>query len=165
MSRSISADARRAFYSQETEEAFLILLEIDNWEDPTTPIRVAYNNADVTSTLSGEYSSAKTFLGTFFHIELPDESGESANTVRLAIDNVDQRMVLAIRNLSDPPNVRLWIVSSRDTNTVEAGPLRFVLESVDYDRFYIRGELVFENVVNRRWPQHDFTPSNTPGIF
>ena len=165
MSRTLTAAARQAFYAEETAEAFLLLLEIDNWEDPATPIRIAYNNVNVTSTLSGEYSPAKEFLGTFFHIELPEESGESANTVRLAIDNVDQRMVIAIRNTVTPPNIRLFVVSSRDTDIVEVGPLRFVLESVDYDRFYIRGELVFEDVVNRRWPQHDFTPSTTPGIF
>lgn len=165
MSRSISADARRAFYSPETEEAFIILLEIENWEDPNTPIRVAYNSEDVTSTVGGEYSTGKVFISTFFHIELPVEDGDSQNTVRLAIDNVDQRMVEAVRNLTDPPDVRLWVVSSRDMDAVEAGPLRFVLESAEYDRFYVRGELVFEDVVNRRWSKHDFTPSNTPGVF
>jgi hypothetical protein len=79
-------------------------------------------------------------------------------------------MVEAIRNTVDPPSVRMWIVSRSDKATLhfdstEAGPFRFVLESVDYDALQIRGELVFEEIVNRRWPQHDFTPSNAPGLF
>ena len=165
MSRAISQDMRTAIYAPETEEAFILLLEIDNPDDPADPIRVALNNDNVTSTVSGRYSSGVVFAGGMFHLELPAEDGENINTVRIAVDNVDQRIVQAIRNTAEPPNVRLWLVSSRDVNTVETGPYRFELESAEYDSLFVRGELVFESVVNRRWPRDSFTPASTPGVF
>jgi hypothetical protein len=156
---------RTAIYAPETEEAFILLLEIDNPDDPSDPIRVALNNDNVTSTVSGRYSPAVTFAGGLFHVELPAEDGENINTVRIAVDNVDQRIVQAIRNTAEPPDVRLWIVSSRDVDAVEVGPYRFEVESAEYDSLQVRAELVFENVVNRRWPSDSFTPATTPGIF
>ena len=165
MSRAISQDMRTAIYAPETEDAFIMLLEIDNPDDPADPIRVALNNENVTSTVSGRYDPAVTFAGGVFHIELPAEDGEHINTVRISVDNVDQRIVQAIRNTTEPPDVRLWIVSSKDEDTVEAGVYRFELESAEYNSLFVRGELVFESVVNRRWPKNDFTPATTPGIF
>lgn len=165
MSRAISQDMRTAISSPHTDEAFILLLEIDNPDDPTDPIRLALNNENIDSTLSGYYSPAKTFAGGFFQIELPAEDGEHINTVRIAVDNVDQRIVQAIRNTVEPPSVRLWIVSSRDVNAVEAGVYRFQLESAEYDALVVSGELVFESVVNRRWPKDIFSPVSTPGVF
>ena len=165
MSRNISDAMRTAIYAPETEEAFILLLEIDNPDDPSDPIRICLNNENVDSNVSGRYSSAVTFAGGMFHIELPAEDGQQINTLRIAIDNVDQRIVQAIRNTQEPPDVKLWIVSSRDVDAVEAGPYRFQLESAEYDSLFVRGELVFESVVSRRWTKDSFTPSTTPGVF
>ena len=165
MSRSISSATRSALYAQETDEVFVLLLEFDNELDNAQPIRLALSNVNYNSTCGGIYTDAPLFVGAFFQIELPSETGEDINAVRVAIDNVDQQIVEAVRNSVGKPKVRLWVVLSSTPNVVEAGPFRFRLENATYDNFYVRGELVYEDVVNRRWPQHDFTPHNTPGLF
>jgi hypothetical protein len=143
-----------------------MLVEIKNLDQPgAEPIRVALNNADVTSTVTGE---SETFAGGIFSIELPGEEGDTVSNVSITVDNVDQRIMLAARASNQPPMVRLWIVlasSDKTPDDVEAGPFKFRLDNVSYDKFQVRGDLVFEDLVNRRWPQHDFTPFTTPGVF
>ena len=169
MSRSVSATARTAMYSQNTDEVFVLMLEIENESDPDDPIRVALNSVNVASKLTIDgtdtYDPAVTFAGGFFSIEVPEEAGENISTVRMSIDNVDRAIVQAIRNASRPPTVKLWIVLMSTPNTVEVGPYYMVLEGATYDATTVTGELSFEDVTNRRFPQHEFTPHRAPGLF
>ena len=132
-------------YAQETEEVFVLLLEVSTTGEP---IRVALDseNLDTKLTVDGTdtHSTAVTFAGGYFGIELPEEAGENISTVRLTIDNVDRAIVAAIRS---------------------AGPYYLTLESASYDAMTVTGELAFEDVTNRRYPAHEYTPSNTPGLF
>tara|TARA_Y100000310_G_scaffold105788_1_gene104325 strand:+ start:113 stop:586 length:474 start_codon:yes stop_codon:yes gene_type:complete len=156
-------------YAQQTEEVFVLLLEIANEVDPTQPIRVALDSSNLDSTLEKDgdatYSSAKTFAGGFFRIELPEEAGENISTVRMSIDNVDQKIVTAIRSASEPPAVKMWVVLKSTPDTIEAGPYHLVLEGATYDQYTVTGELSFEDITNRRWPKHSFTPFYSPGLF
>ena len=169
MSRSVSSAARQAMYSQSTEELFVLLLQISNEDDPSEPIRTALDSKNLDSKVSVDgvdtYSPAVTFAGGFFGIELPEEAGENISTVRLSIDNVDRKIVSAIRRASVPPEVLMWIVLRDSPDVVEAGPFYFVLESAEYNGETVTGELAFEDVTNRRYPKHEFTPHLTPGLF
>ena len=169
MARTVSATARTALYSADTEEVFVLLVEIENEAEPSQPIRVALNHEDVDSkiTVGGSdlYSPAETFAGGFFQIELPEEAGENISTVRISIDNVDRSIVTAIRNTSEPPAVTMWVVIASAPDIVEAGPFNLQLESATYDASFVTGEMSFEDVTNRRWPMHSFTPYYTPGLF
>jgi len=40
-----------------------------------------------------------------------------------------------------------------------------VLESAEYDAQSVVGELTFEEVTNRKYPKHEFTPYLVPGLF
>jgi len=169
MSRSVSSAARQAMYSQSTEELFVLLLQISNEDDPSEPIRTALDSKNLDSKITVDgvdtYSTPVTFAGGFFGIELPEEAGENISNVRLSIDNVDRAIVIAIRNASEPPEVRMWIVLRDTPDVVEAGPFYFVLESAEYNGSTVTGELAFEDVTNRRYPKHEFTPHLTPGLF
>ena len=169
MSRTVSQAARRAMYDQNTDEVFVILIEISRENDPANPIRAALDseNLDSRVTVSGTdtYSTAVTFAGGFFGIDLPEESGETSSTVRISIDNVDREIVVAIREATEPPDVRMWVVLKSTPHVVEAGPYYFVLESAEYDAQSVVGELTFEEVTNRKYPKHEFTPYLVPGLF
>lgn len=169
MSRSVSTTARQAMYSQQTAEVFVLLLEISNESDPAQPIRVALDSANLDSKLTVDgadtYSSAVTFAGGHFGIELPEEAGENISSVRLSIDNVDREIVSAIRRASEPPTVKLWVVLRSSPDVVEVGPYFLVLENAEYNAAVVSGELSFEDVTNRRFPAHEFTPHLTPGLF
>jgi acyl carrier protein len=153
-------------YSQETEEVFVLLLEVSSVGEP---IRVALDSIDIDSKLTVDsvdtYSTAVTFAGGFFGIELPEESGENISTVRLSIDNVDRAIVAAIRSANAPPECKMWVVLRSSPDVVEAGPYYLTLESAQYDAMTVTGELTFEDVTNRRYPAHEYTPINTPGLF
>jgi hypothetical protein len=169
MSRSVSQAARRAMYDQSTEEVFVILLEISNESDPSDPIRTALDSQNIDSKITVDsvdtHAVAVTFAGGFFAIDLPEETGEGTSSVRLTVDNVDRAIVTAIRNATEPPDVRMWVVLKSAPNVVEAGPYYFVLESADYDMQSVSGELSFEDITGRRYPKHEFTPHLTPGLF
>ena len=169
MSRSVSSTARQAMYAQSTEEVFVILLEISNEDDPSDPIRTALDSQNLDSKITVDgldtHSTAVTFAGGFFSIDLPEETGEGTSSVRLTVDNVDRAIVTAIRNASEPPEVRMWVVLKSTPDVVEAGPYYFVLESADYSAQSVSGELSFEDITGRRYPKHEFTPHLTPGLF
>jgi len=169
MSRTVSQAARRAMYDQSTDEVFVILIEISRENDPANPIRAALDSENIDSkvTVDGTdtFATAVTFAGGFFGIELPEEAGEISSTVRLSIDNVDRKIVVAIREATEPPEVRMWVVLKSTPHVVEAGPFYFVLESAEYDAQSVVGELTFEEVTNRKYPKHEFTPYLVPGLF
>tara|TARA_Y100001938_G_C8000554_1_gene384462 strand:+ start:277 stop:786 length:510 start_codon:yes stop_codon:yes gene_type:complete len=169
MPRSVSTAARTAINAQETEEVFVLCLEVENELDPTQPIRVCLDSEVLTTKLTVDgvdtYSTAVPFAGGYFAIELPEEAGEELNTVSVSIDNVDRDIVTAIRNASEKPTVRLWVVLRSSPDVVEAGPYYMVLESAEYNVNFVTGELAFEDITNRRYPAHDFTPSLAPGLF
>lgn len=156
-------------YAQETEEVFVLLLEVANEITPSQPIRVALDSENLDSKLTVDgtdtHDPAVTFAGGFFNIELPEEAGENISTVRVTIDNVDRQIVEAIRLASNPPEVRMWVVLKSTPDVVEAGPYFLSLESATYDALKVSGELAFEEVTNRRFPQHEFTPQLVPGLF
>ena len=153
-------------YAQETEEVFVLLLEVSTAGEP---IRVALDseNLDTKLTVDGidTHSTAVTFAGGYFGIELPEEAGENISTVRVTIDNVDRAIVAAIRSANTPPDCNMWVVLRSSPDVVEAGPYYLTLESASYDAMTVTGELAFEDVTNRRYPAHEYTPSNTPGLF
>tara|TARA_R110000772_G_scaffold203982_5_gene314142 strand:+ start:914 stop:1378 length:465 start_codon:yes stop_codon:yes gene_type:complete len=153
-------------YAQETEEVFVLLLEVSTAGEP---IRVALDseNLDTKLTVDGTdtHGTAVTFAGGYFGIELPEEAGENISTVRVTIDNVDRVIVAAIRSANTPPDCNMWVVLRSSPDVVEAGPYYLTLESASYDAMTVTGELAFEDVTNRRYPAHEYTPSNTPGLF
>jgi len=153
-------------YAQETEEVFVLLLEVSTAGEP---IRVALDsqNLDTKLTVDGTdtHDPAVTFAGGYFGIELPEEAGENISTVRVTIDNVDRAIVAAIRSANTPPDCNMWVVLRSSPDVVEAGPYYLTLESASYDAMTVTGELAFEDVTNRRYPAHEYTPSNTPGLF
>lgn len=153
-------------YAQETEEVFVLLLEVSTAGEP---IRVALDseNLDTKLTVDGidTHSTAVTFAGGYFGIELPEEAGENISSVRVSIDNVDRAIVAAIRSANTPPDCNMWVVLRSSPDVVEAGPYYLTLESASYDAMTVTGELAFEDVTNRRYPAHEYTPSNTPGLF
>ena len=169
MARTISQTARTAVYSQSTEEVFVLLMQISNEVDPGQPIRVALDNENLTTKLTASgvdtYSTGVEFIGGYFGIELPEEAGENIQSVRISIGNVDRQIVQAIRLANNPPEVLIWVVLRSTPDIVEAGPYYLILNNADYDATIVTAELRFDDITNRRFPQHDFTPFVTPGLF
>lgn len=153
----MSTTAVAAVNAEETDEIFLMLLTFDE-ATLADPIRVVNNTEEIVS-------NGETFLPVKFEIELPPEVGDSIQAVRLSIDNVDRRIVEAVRLATGRPTATLEIVLASDPDTVEAGPFDFELERADYDALVVTGQLSFDDVSGLRCPAHIVTPHLYPDLF
>jgi hypothetical protein len=162
--RTISTPARTALYAQETEEAFLALLKITHATLPEGPLRFVNNMEDVLSTAGGE-ATPQTYIAWPFTLLLPDERDDKLPEVRIAIDNVDGRIVEAVRTMTTPPTMTLYIVLASTPNVVEAGPFTFTLRGAQYNALTVEGTLSFANILNEPFPWRIFNPADWPGVF
>ncbi len=157
MSRDITLTAKQAIFSQESSEVFLILLTIDH-VDLADPIRVVRNTKNIDS-------RGDTYVGLPFDVDMPEERDDRLGHVTLTIDNVDRKIVTAIRSLTSAPSVTMEIILASDLNTLEAGPFPFTLRDTEWDSLTVTGVLSFEDVLNEPYPGDSFTPATHPGLF
>lgn len=157
MSRSTSATFRSAVYAPETDEVFLVLMEIDE-SSLAEPIRMVHNHANVTS-------RGNVYAASFFEVELPSQRADNIEPVRVTVGNVDQAITVAIREAIGKPTFRIEVVLASDPDTVEAGPFDFVLESAEYDALTVTGELVYDEATALRYPADMVTPWNFQDAF
>ena len=148
---------RAAVTAQQTGEVLLVLLEIDH-ADMSTPIRVVNNQV-------GIMSGGDLYAPFPFQVQLPDERDDTMSAVTLRIDNVDQQIVTALRQLTSAPTVDLSVVLASDPDTVEAGPFSFSLTQATYDANAVVATLAYEDVLREPIPGDRFTPTNFPGVF
>ncbi len=158
MSRNVSEAAVRAMFSQQTDEVFLCRLKIDHadWDDPLLFINDRVNHTD---------SGLDEWIGFPFVISLPDDREDEIPLAQLSIDNVDRQIVEAIRGLTTPATMTLWIVLASDIDDVIAGPYEFSFNAAGWDSMTVSGSLEFEPILNMKWPQHTFNSITTPGLF
>lgn len=157
MARALSLVARQALNASETGEAFIVLLTIDH-PNLAVPIRVG---SDAVDTLS----RGETFVAFPFDLRLPDDSGDRTPRASLSIDNVDRRIVQAIRAITSAPSVTIEIVRAGDADTVEAAFPAFTFTDLSYDALTVSGSLTLESFAAEPYPAATFTPSRFRGLF
>lgn len=157
MSRTLSNAALQAVFSQETNQVFLVLLEIDH-TDLADPIRVVNNHQAITS-------NGQTYVPYAFEFDPPDEREGVITSAKLIIDNIDRSIVATIRNLETAPTVTVSIVLADSADTIEAGPLTFLLKNVSYDAETVSGDLIYDELDNLNIPGDTFNPIDFGGLF
>lgn len=155
--RDLSSSARSALFSSDTSEVFLVLLEVSHAE-LAEPLRFVYNNEAVVM-------GGNTFFPAAFDFVLPDDVEGRLSSARLSICNVDRRVVEAVRAISSPPSVRVWVVLAGNPEQVEVGPYDFYLLNVRYDARTVSGELVVSSVCDRELPALRYSPYDFPALF
>jgi hypothetical protein len=156
MPHDLSLLARRALNAPETGEVFLPLLTL---EHPAldAPLRVVGNTVKITS-------RGDVYLAYPFELALADSREDQLARVTLRIDNVDRRIVEAVRSLPSAATVTLEIVLASHPDVIERSD-RFSLREVFYDALVVEGTLMYEDVLNFPFTQHLFTPQTAPGLF
>jgi len=155
MSRDTSLTFRESVYSSETNEAFLILIDITY---DSTHIRLTSDNVDTVS-------NGNTFTAFPFTISLPSDPDESITRGSITIDNVDRSIVQAIRSATTNPDITIQIVLASDPDTVEAEFTGFKLTNVRYDALKVTGDISIESFVHEPFPGNRFLPSTFPALF
>jgi len=157
MSRPLSNPAKQGVFAQETEQVFLPLVTITH-PDLAEPIRVVRNTEDIVS-------RGQEFVALGFDLTLPDDSEDSVPAMKLEIDNVDRRIVEAIRTITSPAQVTTEVVLASQPDTVEAAFEGYTLRDTEYDALRVTGTLALEDVLNEPFPSGTFTPNLFPGMF
>lgn len=157
MARPLSTTAKQGLFAQETEQVFLPLVTITH-PDLASPVRVVRNTEDIVS-------RGQEFIALGFDLTLPDDREETVPGMRLEIDNVDRRIVEAIRTITSPAQVTTEVVLASQPDTVEAAFEGYTLRGTEYDALRVTGTLTLEDVLNEPFPVGLFTPSVAPGLF
>ena len=158
--RPLTATTVREIFRQETGEAWLVLLTIDH-ASLAAPIRVGSDGVDTVS-------RGDTFIAFPFALTLPHEAPEELPRARIRIDNVDRRIVEALRlaaGSAEGPSVLMEIVRAADPDTVEGAWPDFRLVNATYDVLVVSGELKLDFLEREPYPADSFTPSTAPGVF
>jgi len=166
MPRTISQQLRDATFSQETGEVFICLLTITH-PNFAEDIRVCDDPFEVlpVAGVRGVVSQGEEFLFLPFAFSLPAQNDTGIATGRLSIDNIDQRMVAAVRQADSAIAIRIQIVLSSDVDTPVYDSDEFRLERVTYDALTVSGDLTMEYYDLEPFPYCRFNPSDFPGIF
>ena len=157
MSRTLSPNAVAAVNAQVTDEVVLMLLTIEEATLPA-PLRFVNNTVDITS-------NSEVYTAFPFMVELPEETGQAPQPVRITIDGVDQTIVAAIRSAQDQPDITLQVILADSPDTVEAGPFVFKLDNVSYTGLTVTGSISYAGIDSSRSSNYKFTPHFFPDLF
>lgn len=148
---------KESLYRAETEEVFLVLLTIDHEALPF-PIRLCNDNQDT-------ISRGNTFIAFRFEIQLPSSEADSPPRARIRVDNVDKRIVDAVRSVTSAPTVVMEIIRAATPDIIEVSLPGFQLTNVAYNALVVTGDLGLENLLLEPYPGAIFDPGRFPGLF
>lgn len=140
-----------------TNTAFFFLLTIRP-ADKGQEIHLVNNTEPVTS-------NGIIYQPYPFSMSLPLDTGDKIPSIQLVIDNVDQLLINAIRELEQAPNLRVQLVTSTFPDLVEKDLDFLRLRNVQYDAMTITGTLEVASIWSRRFPAEIVDPIRYPGLY
>lgn len=165
---SLSADALRAMFSQESDDTLIVLLTISG--SGFTTIRIADNYTERLSEsdsdiVYGVTSDSVEYTFIPFSITLPTEEMEAAPRCQITINDVTRLLMPTIRSIQTAPTVQIDIVLKSNPDVVELSFGGFILSNISYNANQITADLTVESLAIEPFPAHTFTPSYFPGLF
>lgn len=166
---SLSANAIKAMFSQETDETLITLLTItgtgispairlaDNYIE-----RIAESSSDV---VYGVTSNLVEYTFLPFSISLPTEEQEASPRCQITLNDVTRYLTPTIRSISAPPTVQIDLVLKSAPDVVEISFGGFLMGNISYNANTITADLVVESLDVEPFPAHTFTPSYFRGLF
>lgn len=157
MSRSLTLVTRQALMAQQTGEVFLFLLALSHPDMAT--LYFVNNQVAITS-------NAQVYEPFPFELAIPDDREDEITRIQLMIDNIDRRIVEAVRSITTPAIFTLTVIRAAEPDVAIAGPYSCTLRNVTYDALVVAGDLhPHENILDEPYPQHVFSPSLFQGLF
>lgn len=153
----ISAQNTPALNASSSNTAWFFLLTITP-ASGGAPINVVNNNESITS-------NGVTYQPYPFTLTLPLDTGDKIPQITLTIDNVDQLLTDAVRELELAPSIRVQLVTSSFPDLVEKDLDFLKLRNVSYDAMSITGTLEVASVWARKFPGEVIDPVKYPSLF
>ncbi len=158
MPRPLTAASLAAMMAQSAAEAPVALMTIDHEDITGGTIRVTNNKNPLVH-------NGKTYLHFPFDLQLAQQDGQSPPQAKLALSNVDRKLVETIRSIQSPPAMTIGVVLASAPDDWVLRPEPFILQNVDVALTQITGTIGYENVLNEAYPSALMSPGNTPGLF
>lgn len=170
---TLSSNAIRAMFSQETDEQLITLVSITNPQTPSQPVRLANGFTGRLASLTtdeevvyGVTSRGNEYVFLPLEITLPNEDDSGIGDCNIVLNYVTQEAIELIRShltTSTPVSIELILSSSPDY--VEAEFTGFYIISATYNAQSITLSLSAINYNREPFPCYTFTPKYFPGLF
>jgi hypothetical protein len=155
--RAFSPRAMRSIFSLESNDAFILLLTLDD-PNSATMYRVALNNVDIVS-------RGNTYTACYFEITLPADNEDAPQGCQLIMDNVDLGLITVLRSIVAPIRVTLEIVVAATPDVVEMTLTDLIMRNVTWDVSTVQGTLISDDPLNQKVPGDIYEPRTFAGIF
>ena len=164
--RNVSTALIEEANSQQTEVVFVHLLTITS-PSLTEVIRICDdpNQLLPVAGVRGVISRGNEFIFLPFQFSLPNDDSTGVGKARISIDNVDRRIVQAIRQAGSEISLKVEIVTSLDFDSPEISLDNFSLTGIGYDALTVTGEVIVQYSDTEPFPFARFTPSRFTGLF
>ena len=159
MPRSVSTAALQGALAQQTDEIYLVLVEI-NHPSLMTPLRFVNNSDGDDVTSNGDVYTAYPF-----EMKMPDDQEGKEPTAEIRIDNVDRELMDEVRSITGELTMEISVVLQSTPDTIEWGPLDFEVRGVTYDASNIIFRLSYSVFIREPFPYIAFDTTNFPGMF
>ena len=157
MPRNVSLAAIQGALAQQTDEIYLVLLEIDH-PSLGSPLRFVNDSQDITSNMN-------LYTAFPFEVKLPDDQEGREPRAELRIDNVTRELIDEIRTIQDPFNVTLSVILASSPSIIEWGPMDMLSSGVVYDANNITFQLIYSVFAEEPFPYMVFDTIDFPGMF
>lgn len=172
---SMNPEAIKAIFSTETSSDIITLVTITgtgivNPFDGSNEIRLCDGyltriNDTGDDILYGLVSRSKTYIFLPLEITLPQEDEAQAPRCTIVLRDVTRYLTPIIRNLTEPPKVKLELVLADTKDSVEVSFDSFYISNFSYNRDQVTAELQMVNYEREPFPMHSFSPKYFPGLF
>lgn len=152
-----SVTLQREVSDEHSDEALFWLMEINAPEIGET-LYVVNNNEEV-------YSRSRAYTPYPFEVVLPPDNGGKPANLKLITYNLDPRFIDLVRQTTEPPTVKIDLVSTRDMDTPEKTIDFMVLTGAEYDALTITFTLASSNWHSRKTLQATYQQAEFPGLF
>jgi len=169
---TLSPNAIRAMFSQETDEQLITLLTITDPTQPAQPVRLANGfTGRLASTTDQEVIYGVTSRGNDYvylplEITLPNEDDSGVGDCSIVLNYVTREAIELIRSsLTTATPINIELVLSGSPDYVEAEFTGFYIVSATYNINSITLSLSLINYNREPFPSYNFTPKYFPGLF
>lgn len=152
-----SVTLTREVSDEHSDAAFFWLMEINAPEISET-LYVVNNNEEV-------FSRGQAYTPYPFEVALPPDNGGKPTAMQLRTFNLDPRFIDLVRQTTQPPTVKIELVSTNDLDTPEKVIDFMVLTGAEYDALSITFSLASSNWHSRKTLQATYQQAEFPGLF
>lgn len=110
-------------------------------------------------------SRGQRFEASWFDIDFADDKADELGEYKITISNVHREMVTTLRAITEPVPAIIEMVTSRDFDRVEFGPIRVEATAKKITAVTIEIPLGRDSVHRETVPNGTYNPRDDPGVF